>query len=125
MDTSNLSRYAPKARRDFIAAVTRCAAKFGLTAKGISPAREQAQLVFIEEQPYPKDVGAQRQKLAARIEQQGFQQVMEAAAYTWFNRFAAVRFMAGEPSKPWWKYTPERKRTLAAKEVNKHVHLRH
>ena len=28
---------------------------------------------------------------------------------------AAVRFMAGEPSKPWWKYTPERKRTLAAK----------
>jgi hypothetical protein len=28
---------------------------------------------------------------------------------------AAVRFMAGEPSKPWWKYTPERKRTLASK----------
>jgi len=28
---------------------------------------------------------------------------------------AAVRFMAGEPSKPWWKYTPERKRTLAAR----------
>jgi len=26
--------------------------------------------------------------------------------------FAAVRFMAGEPSKPWRKYTPERKRTL-------------
>jgi hypothetical protein len=28
---------------------------------------------------------------------------------------AAVRFMAGEPAKAWWKYTPERKRTLAAK----------
>lgn len=28
---------------------------------------------------------------------------------------AAVRFMAGEPTKPWWKYTPERKRTLVAK----------
>ena len=27
---------------------------------------------------------------------------------------AAVHFMAGEPFKPWWKYTPERKRTLAA-----------
>ena len=27
---------------------------------------------------------------------------------------AAVRFMAGEPAKPWWKYTPERKRKLAA-----------
>jgi hypothetical protein len=28
---------------------------------------------------------------------------------------SAVRFMAGEPAKPWWKYTPERKRTLAGK----------
>ena len=33
------------------------------------------------------------QKLAERIAQQGFQQVMEAVAYTWFNRFAAIRFM--------------------------------
>ena len=31
---------------------------------------------------------------------------------------AAVRFMAGEPAKPWWKYTPERKRTLAKKVAN-------
>src|SRR5579862_7178425 len=28
---------------------------------------------------------------------------------------AAVRFMAGEPNKPWWKYTAERKRELAAR----------
>jgi len=28
---------------------------------------------------------------------------------------AAGRFMSGEPASPWWKYTPERKRTLAAK----------
>jgi hypothetical protein len=28
---------------------------------------------------------------------------------------AAVRFMAGEAARPWWKYTPERKRTLAAR----------
>jgi len=28
---------------------------------------------------------------------------------------AAVRFMAGEKSKPWWKYTPERKRVMAAR----------
>ena len=55
--------------------------------------REEGQLVFIEGQPYPRSVGAQRAKLAARIAQQGFQQVMEATAYTWFNRFAAIRFM--------------------------------
>ena len=30
---------------------------------------------------------------------------------------AAVRFMHGEPNKPWWKYTTERKRELAAREA--------
>ena len=30
---------------------------------------------------------------------------------------AAVRFMSGKPSKPWWKYTAERKRTLATREA--------
>ncbi|MEP7183422.1 MAG: helix-hairpin-helix domain-containing protein [Betaproteobacteria bacterium] len=28
---------------------------------------------------------------------------------------AAVRFMEGGPAVPWWHFTPERKRTLAAK----------
>jgi Pathogenicity locus len=28
---------------------------------------------------------------------------------------AAVRFMEGAPKKPWWKYTAERKRELAAR----------
>jgi hypothetical protein len=29
---------------------------------------------------------------------------------------AAVRFMGGEPARPWWAYTAERKRTLRARE---------
>src|ERR1700723_295025 len=28
---------------------------------------------------------------------------------------AAVRFMEGSPKKPWWKYTAERKKVLAAR----------
>lgn len=28
---------------------------------------------------------------------------------------AAVRYMQGEPKKPWWKYTSERKKVLAAR----------
>lgn len=35
---------------------------------------------------------------------------------------AATRFMAGEPAKPWWKYTPERKRKLAAMSKGKAKH---
>ena len=30
---------------------------------------------------------------------------------------SAVRFMQGEPKKPWWKYTGERKRELAARKL--------
>src|SRR4051794_12431331 len=32
---------------------------------------------------------------------------------------AAVRYMEGAPKKPWWKYTAERKRELAAREAGK------
>jgi hypothetical protein len=28
---------------------------------------------------------------------------------------AAIRYMAGEPKKPWWKYTAERKREMEAR----------
>jgi hypothetical protein len=28
---------------------------------------------------------------------------------------SAVRFMEGEPKKPWWKYTAERKKVLAVR----------
>jgi hypothetical protein len=34
---------------------------------------------------------------------------------------AAVRFMAGEPKKPWWAYTAERKRVLAARQQAPHA----
>lgn len=32
---------------------------------------------------------------------------------------AAVRFMEGAPKKPWWKYTAERKREMAAREAGR------
>lgn len=31
---------------------------------------------------------------------------------------AAVRYMQGEPKQPWWSYTAERKRILAAREAS-------
>ncbi|MGR5880021.1 hypothetical protein ACT7DO_19010 [Bacillus pacificus] len=40
-----------------------------------------------------KEEKAQRAKLIARINQIGFKQVIEEVAYTWFNRFSALRFM--------------------------------
>ena len=42
---------------------------------------------------FPRNVAAPRKRLEERIQQDGFEQVMEAIAYTWFNRFAAIRYM--------------------------------
>ena len=34
---------------------------------------------------------------------------------------AAVRFMEGDPKKPWWKYTAERKKVLAARSAEDRI----
>lgn len=93
MNRNKLKTYAPKARRAFIEAVTARAAFFGITEKGAAPVERRGDVVVIGGQPYPAKIGEQREKLEQRIKLRGFEQVMEEAAYTWFNRFAAIRFM--------------------------------
>ena len=43
--------------------------------------------------PFPRHVAAKRKRLKERVNRQGFEQVMEAMAYTWFNRLVAIRYM--------------------------------
>jgi len=93
MNRTALKNYAPKARLDFIRAVTDRAAFFGLTPDRAEPMQETGDVVIIGGRAFPKVVASQRRALAARVEQHGFDQVMEAMAYTWFNRFVALRFM--------------------------------
>ncbi|MEL7358174.1 MAG: BREX-1 system adenine-specific DNA-methyltransferase PglX [Cyanobacteria bacterium J06560_6] len=76
MDTSRLKRFAQYARRQLMEQVE---AKLALVSSPNSLARrEQADSV---------------QKLEAQIEIKGRTQVIEQVAYTWFNRFCALRFM--------------------------------
>ncbi|MBL7204808.1 MAG: BREX-1 system adenine-specific DNA-methyltransferase PglX [Desulfobacteraceae bacterium] len=92
MNTNKLKVYAPKARRDFIKAVTDRAAFYGLTKEKIEPVSEQGDVAIIGGKPFPIDVAKKRKRLEERIRREGFEQVMEAMAYTWFNRFVAIRF---------------------------------
>ena len=41
----------------------------------------------------PRAVAKKRKQLEDRIKRHGFEQTMEAMAYTWFNRLVAIRFM--------------------------------
>lgn len=93
MNRNKLKTYAPKARREFIAAVTARAARYGITKSKIEPVTVQGDVALIAGKPFPKAVAEQRRKLEERIKLRGFEQVMEEAAYTWFNRFAAIRYM--------------------------------
>ena len=93
MNRNNLEAYAQQARRDFIAAVTGRAAFYGLTAKSIEPVVEQGDVALIGAHAFSRNVAVSRKRLEEQIRRDGFEQVMEVMAYTWFNRFAAIRYM--------------------------------
>lgn len=93
MNRSILKNYAPQARRDFIQAITDRASFYGLTKKRTEPVAFQGDVALIGGRPFPKKAGEQRKRLEERIARQGFEQTIEAVAYTWFNRLVAIRFM--------------------------------
>lgn len=88
-----LKKYAPQARLDFIQAMTNRAAQFGITKSSITQGAVQGDLYFVNGKAFPRTVAEQRSRLTSRIAREGFDQVMEAIAYTWFNRFLAIRYM--------------------------------
>jgi type II restriction/modification system DNA methylase subunit YeeA len=93
MNKANLKSYAPKARLDFIKAVTERANVLGISATGVVPVEVRGDVALIDGREWPAKVAGQRDELIARIKRHGFEQTMDEVAYTWFNRFAALRYM--------------------------------
>jgi REP element-mobilizing transposase RayT len=93
MNTTKLKTYAPAARTAFIEAVTRRAGVLGIRPGKVDEVTEAGDVALIGGQPFPRSAVPLRKKLLERIKADGFAQVMEAMAYTWFNRFVALRFM--------------------------------
>ena len=93
MNTSNIKKYAPQARNDFIAALRKQAAKYGITADSILPAEQKGDLLLIGETVFPLSVLKPRDKLIKRIQASSFEQSIDYIAYSWFNRLCAIRYM--------------------------------
>ena len=93
MNLTALKTYAPQARKDFIQAMKDRAAFYGITEKKTEPIIEKGTVAVISGQEFPRSVAAKRTALEKRINEGGFHQTMEALAYTWFNRFVAIRYM--------------------------------
>ena len=97
MNTSNIKKYAPKARADFINAVTKRLNHLGIYADKdqlrVSESRIDGSLMQIDGVTLDVKLSESRQKLVKQAEKQGFNQFVEHTAYTWFNRFCAIRYM--------------------------------
>jgi hypothetical protein len=89
MDKNAIKKYAVWARRELISRVSQKALQYGISEETYGDANADTingHLLTAAEKK-------QRQALIAKIKKDGYQQAMEEAAYTWFNRFCALRYM--------------------------------
>lgn len=89
MDKNAIKKYAVWARRELITRVSQRAAYYEITEENTGdPATDTAL-----ERPLTPEEKTQRRALIENIRAKGYREVMEEIAYTWFNRFIALRFM--------------------------------
>lgn len=89
MNKSAIQKFAIWARTELIAQVSQRAYQYGITEEGYG----EADAVTVGGHALTSDEAKQRRELVAQIRQKGYTQVTEEVAYTWFNRFIALRFM--------------------------------
>ena len=87
MDKNAIKKYATWARTELISRVTQRAEKYEISADADPNADTVRDIVLTETEK------KQRAALIKKVKEKGFDQVMEEVAYTWFNRFSALRFM--------------------------------
>ncbi|HFL1448309.1 TPA: BREX-1 system adenine-specific DNA-methyltransferase PglX [Enterobacter kobei] len=98
MNTSNIKKYAPVARKQFRDAVMQKLTTLGIEAdkKGnlqIAQATDLGDQVRYGQFSLDKSLISRRERLVKRAEKQGYDVLVEHIAYTWFNRFCAIRYM--------------------------------
>ena len=93
MNTKNLKAYAPKARTQFIEAVKKRAAHFGIYEDRIEQVRIEGGAAIIEGRAFTRKEGEQRKRLETKVAERGYDMFIREMAYTWFNRLAALRYM--------------------------------
>jgi len=93
MNTKNLKSYAPKARKQFIEAVKKRAAHFGIYEDRIAEVRIEGGAAIIEGRAFTRKEGEQRKRLEGKLAERGYDMFTREIAYTWFNRLAALRYM--------------------------------
>lgn len=89
MNKNAIQKYAIWARNELIEQVKQRAYQYGISAKGYGD--ENA--AVISGRVLSADEKRQRAAFVSEIKRNGFEQAVEEVAYSWFNRFVALRFM--------------------------------
>ena len=89
MDKNAIKKYAVWARRELIERVAKKAQQYGIEVNVEMDANAES----INGRLLTPSEKKERQALISQIRDKGYEQVMEEVAYTWFNRFSALRFM--------------------------------
>lgn len=89
MNKNAIKKFATEARRELISRVSQRALKYGISDKEVGNPNDDSVGGHLLSSTEKK----QRAALIEQIKEKGYEQVMEEVAYTWFNRFSALRFM--------------------------------
>ena len=89
MNKNAIRKFATEARLELISRVSQRALKYGISDKEVGNPNDDSVGGHLLSSTEKK----QRAALIAQIKEKGYEQVMEEVAYTWFNRFSALRFM--------------------------------
>lgn len=108
MNKNALKNFATWSRRKLIEQVQTKALLYGIDEKNSLQIEEQFGQLLINGHTYPLSMKSTFMALKKQLEQKGYNQLLEEAAYTWFNRIIAIRYMEVH------EYLPERVNVLSS-----------
>ena len=89
MNKSAIQKFAMWARTTLMEQVAQRAYQYGITKDG----HGEENAITVNGMALSPQEQSQRRELVREIQAKGYDQVMEEVAYTWFNRFIALRYM--------------------------------
>ncbi|MGK0466852.1 BREX-1 system adenine-specific DNA-methyltransferase PglX [Clostridium sp.] len=113
MDKSSIKNFAVSARVKLKEQIKQKAYAFGITKDEIKSVEMFEDAFEVNGNKYNKRLLKHRENLVKKINEKGFEQLLEEVAYTWFNRLIAIRFMEVN------EYLPSGVRVLSSTDSSK------
>ena len=89
MNKSSIKNFSVEARKTLLYHTAKKAEYYGITEKYIEPVTgESEDGIVIGDRVHIRKIKKQREELVRMVLEKGYEQVMEEAACTWFNRFS-------------------------------------